>query len=124
MVLIEGVNDAPEHAHALLALLAPLRRVKVNLIAFNPTDGLRGVGARFRPSPPENVTAFQRIVMEGGIFCTTRRQRGAEDAAACGMLATRARAAPRERKTPRHKLATSAVAATAPHPSAASAREA
>ena len=86
--LIRGVNDQAEHARQLVALLQPLARVKVNLIPYNRNLGLGSVGDRFEPSPAESVLAFRRLVVEAGLFCSVRRQRGAESAAACGMLAT------------------------------------
>eukprot|EP00908_Phaeocystis_cordata_P008736 Transcript_19431.p1 GENE.Transcript_19431~~Transcript_19431.p1 ORF type:complete len:401 (-),score=97.08 Transcript_19431:122-1324(-) len=86
--LIRGVNDQAEHARQLVALLQPLARVKVNLIPYNRNLGLGSVGDRFEPSPAESVDAFRRLVVEAGLFCSVRRQRGAESAAACGMLAT------------------------------------
>lgn len=102
--LIDGINDGPEHADALLRLLRPLPAVRVNLIPFNASAAgvLRGTGATFRSSPPERVEAFrQRIVQAGGHLCTTRPQRGAEADAACGMLAE----GRRERRNERHQQA-------------------
>ena len=94
--LIDGVNDAPSHAEQLVQLLMPLVAediaVRVNLIPYNRNDGLRGEwAASFRPSPAEHVKAFRARLLDAGMFCSTRAQRGAEDAAACGMLATASR---------------------------------
>ena len=53
-VLLGGVNDQPEHAREVLALLAGMR-AKVNLIVWNPGPGIDyhaaeagGCGACFR----------------------------------------------------------------------------
>jgi 23S rRNA (adenine2503-C2)-methyltransferase len=78
--LIDGVNDRPDHARALVKLL---RRVpsKLNLIPFNPFPG-----TRYRCSPEERIREFQAIVMAGGLIATVRRTRGEDIDAACGQL--------------------------------------
>jgi len=78
--LIDGVNDHPEHARALVKLL---RRVpsKLNLIPFNPFPG-----TRYRCSPEARIREFQAIVMAGGLIATVRRTRGEDIDAACGQL--------------------------------------
>jgi 23S rRNA (adenine2503-C2)-methyltransferase len=87
--MLDGVNDSPEQAQSLLALLRgdgtaaqPGLASKVNLIPFNPfpESGLRR-------SPPERITAFAQVLQEGGIVTTVRRTRGDDIAAACGQLA-------------------------------------
>jgi 23S rRNA (adenine2503-C2)-methyltransferase len=45
--LVAGINDRPEHARALIELLAPLPgKTRVNLLPYNPfapdTEGLNG----------------------------------------------------------------------------------
>ena len=79
--LIDGVNDQPETARKLVKLL---RRVpsKLNLIPFNPFPG-----TAFRCSKPERISAFQQIVMDGGLIATVRKTRGDDIDAACGQLA-------------------------------------
>ena len=78
--LMDGVNDQPEHARALVKLLRTLPS-KLNLIPFNPFPG-----TEFRCSPPERIERFQRIVMDGGLIATVRRTRGEDIDAACGQL--------------------------------------
>jgi 23S rRNA (adenine2503-C2)-methyltransferase len=78
--LIEGVNDAPEQARALGALLKGLL-CHVNLIPVNPTadSGIR------RPARARTL-AFQRELAAAGIACTVRVEKGVEISAACGQL--------------------------------------
>lgn len=80
-VMLEGVNDSPEHARALVALLrtAP---AKVNLIPFNPFPG-----APFRRPPAAVVDGFRERLNAAGIIAITRRPRGDDVDAACGQLA-------------------------------------
>ncbi len=82
-VMLDGVNDSPEHARQLVKLM---RRVpsKVNLIPFNPF-----AGSGYRTSPPERVEAFRQILMQAGIVTITRKTRGDDIDAACGQLAGR-----------------------------------
>ncbi|MDQ7088198.1 MAG: hypothetical protein Q9Q13_10235 [Acidobacteriota bacterium] len=85
-VLLEGVNDRPQDARAMVAL-ARAARAKVNLIEFNPTPELP-----FRPAPEERIEAFLRTLAQGGVVGTVRRSRGREVDGACGQLAFRRRA--------------------------------
>ena len=82
-VLLDGVNDQPEHARELGTLLAG-RDAKVNLIPFNPF-----AGTRFRRSEPRVVEAFRDQLIARGITATVRRTRGDDIDAACGQLAGR-----------------------------------
>jgi 23S rRNA (adenine2503-C2)-methyltransferase len=82
-VMLDGVNDHPEHAHELAALLDP-RAYKVNLIPYNPTGAYDG-------SPPEAIERFRAILAaKPGLTATVRLTRGREIAAACGQLAATA----------------------------------
>ncbi len=82
--MLDGVNDADEQAHELLALVHATAGLgcKFNLIPFNPfpQSGLRR-------SPPARVLAFARVLQDAGIVTTVRRTRGDDIAAACGQLA-------------------------------------
>lgn len=83
--LMDGVNDAPEHALALAELLADMReKVKINLIPFNPFPG----SGYARPTP-ERVRAFQTFLLERGFATMLRTTRGDDIDAACGQLAGR-----------------------------------
>ncbi len=80
-VMLEGVNDSPEHARELLALTRDIPS-KFNLIPFNPFPD-----SGFRRSSAERVRRFASILMESGRITTTRRTRGDDIDAACGQLA-------------------------------------
>ena len=79
-VLLGGVNDQPEHAREVLALLKGMQ-AKVNLIVWNPGPGI----AYTQPSP-EAADAFHKMLVQGGIATFTRRPRGRDIYAACGQL--------------------------------------
>jgi 23S rRNA (adenine2503-C2)-methyltransferase len=78
-VMLDGVNDLPEHARQLAALLDP-RAYKVNLIPYNPTGAYDG-------SSPERIERFRAILSEHQLTATVRLTRGRDIAAACGQLA-------------------------------------
>ncbi len=78
-VMLDGVNDLPEHARQLSELLDP-RGYKVNLIPYNPTGAYDG-------SPPERIERFRAILAEHHLTATVRLTRGRDIAAACGQLA-------------------------------------
>lgn len=78
--LMDRVNDSPEQARALAALLHGMN-CHVNLIPVNPTpdNSIR--------RPARNRTlAFQRELAAKGIPCTVRVEKGVEISAACGQL--------------------------------------
>ena len=79
-VLLGGVNDQPEHASAVLALLRGMK-AKVNLIVWNP-----GPDIAYMQPKPGDVAVFHRMLVEGGIPTFTRRPRGRDIYAACGQL--------------------------------------
>ncbi len=81
--LIAGINDSPEQALALAALLRGLP-AHVNLIPLNPVPG-----SPWRPSPRERVRHFQAVLDERGSGCTVRLGRGTDIQAACGQLRAR-----------------------------------
>jgi 23S rRNA (adenine2503-C2)-methyltransferase len=80
-VMLDGVNDQPEHVEQLLELTRTLP-CKFNLIPFNPfpQSGLRRSSA-------EVVRRFARSLSDGGKVTTVRRTRGDDIDAACGQLA-------------------------------------
>ena len=86
--MLDGVNDQPEHAQALIDLVQspsdPSKRIhaKFNLIPFNPfpESGLTR-------SNLATVNAFADILSKAGIVTTVRKTRGDDIDAACGQLA-------------------------------------
>jgi 23S rRNA (adenine2503-C2)-methyltransferase len=82
-VMLDGVNDAPEHAHELVRLLKG-RPAKLNLIPFNAFPG-----TRYRRSAPAAIERFRDILNANGVIATTRRTRGDDIDAACGQLVGR-----------------------------------
>ena len=78
--LINAVNDSPEHARQLHALLSPIRN-KVNLIPFNPFPR-----SRYQRPSIERIKAFQKTLMNLGQMATLRTTRGEDVDAACGQL--------------------------------------
>jgi 23S rRNA (adenine2503-C2)-methyltransferase len=79
-VLLGGVNDQPQHAREVLALLRGIRS-KVNLIVWNP-----GPGIDYHQPTPQDVAVFQKMLIAGGIATYIRRPRGRDIYAACGQL--------------------------------------
>jgi len=84
--MLDGVNDQPEHAQALVALLHPPGGAgvpcKLNLIPFNPFPA-----SGLQRSPDAAVQAFARILLKAGLVTTVRKTRGDDIDAACGQLA-------------------------------------
>jgi 23S rRNA (adenine2503-C2)-methyltransferase len=80
-VMLEGVNDQPEHAEQLLQVTRDVN-CKFNLIPFNPFPN-----SGFRRSSAETVRRFASLLMGGGRIATTRKTRGDDIDAACGQLA-------------------------------------
>jgi 23S rRNA (adenine2503-C2)-methyltransferase len=80
-VMLDGVNDKPEHARQLERLMQG-RAAKLNLIPFNVFPG-----TRYRRSPAAAIVKFRDILNDHGVIATTRRPRGEDIDAACGQLA-------------------------------------
>jgi len=79
-VMLDGVNDSPEHARQLIRLLNGVR-AKVNLIPFNPFPF-----TPYKRSTPEAISRFQALLMASGLNTTVRKTRGDDIDAACGQL--------------------------------------
>jgi 23S rRNA (adenine2503-C2)-methyltransferase len=82
-VLLRGVNDRAEDAHALAHLLAA-RKAHVNLIPYNPVEGLP-----FERPSPAAIQRFVEIVRSRGVSTSVRKTKGREIDAACGQLRRR-----------------------------------
>jgi len=80
-VMLGGMNDAVEDARLVVRLLTPLKRVKVNLIPWNPGE------LPYRESSPERIEEFRQILVDRGVPTFVRYSRGRDVMAACGQLA-------------------------------------
>jgi 23S rRNA (adenine2503-C2)-methyltransferase len=81
--MLDGVNDQPEHARALVALVRDQAvSCKLNLIPFNPFPA-----SGLTRSPNSQVQAFAKVLSDAGIVTTIRKTRGDDIDAACGQLA-------------------------------------
>ena len=85
--MLDGVNDNPEQARELIALVAgqggaPRVPCKINLIPFNPFPA-----SGLTRSSNERVQVFARLLQDAGLVTTVRKTRGDDIAAACGQLA-------------------------------------
>ena len=80
-VMLGGVNDAPADARRVVKLLAAMKRVKVNLIPWNPGE------LPFQESKAEGIEEFRRILTDRGVPAFVRYSRGRDVLAACGQLA-------------------------------------
>ena len=79
-VMLAGVNDDDESAHALARLMRG-HLYHVNLIPYNATpDGQFGATSETR------IRAFQKTLDEAGVPTTVRVPMGRDIAAACGQL--------------------------------------
>ncbi len=79
--LIHGINDTPEEAQRLAALLKGML-CHVNAIPLNPTLGYQG-----RATSRERAAQFKESLEQAGIPCTIRMRRGIDIQAGCGQLA-------------------------------------
>jgi len=84
-VMLDGINDQPQHARELVRLLKDLPS-KVNLIPFNPFPN-----SRYQRSSAEAIDRFQNQLIAAGVITVVRRTRGDDIDAACGQLAGQVR---------------------------------
>lgn len=97
-VMIDGVNDSPEHAKQLATLLRNVPS-KINLIPFNPFPG-----SDYRRSPADRVEWFQNFLLKQGYTTTVRSTRGDDIDAACGQLVGKVQDRTRRNSRWREKL--------------------
>ncbi|MBN1823154.1 MAG: 23S rRNA (adenine(2503)-C(2))-methyltransferase RlmN [Endomicrobiales bacterium] len=83
--LVAGENDSMQNAEKLVKLI---RRtdlgpdsVKVNLIPFNPTRGMK-----WRPPSEEETAKFCDVLKSGKVLAIVRKAKGADIGSACGQL--------------------------------------
>ena len=79
--LLADINDQKEHAEEL-AILVKGHPCTVNLIPYNPIEGLL-----LKRPPSEAIELFREILLDAGINTTWRYTKGKDIAAACGQLA-------------------------------------
>ena len=80
-VMLDGINDRPEHAHELIKLLKGIPTL-MNLIPFNPF-----AGSGYSTSSKKAVLRFSEALHEAGMTTVIRKTRGEDIDAACGQLA-------------------------------------
>lgn len=80
-VLLEGINDHPDHAFELANLLRK-KQCTVNLIPYNPI-----MGVRLKRPTNKAIKEFRSVLFGAGIVNTCRFTKGVDIAAACGQLA-------------------------------------
>jgi len=81
--LFAGINDSDAAAHDLARLLKGLE-CKVNLIPYNPVEGLP-----YLPPDFNRVYAFQTLLKKAGLTAMLRTEKGGDIDAACGQLRRR-----------------------------------
>jgi 23S rRNA (adenine2503-C2)-methyltransferase len=79
-ILIDGVNDTLEQAHKLGAIGKRLH-AKVNLIPYNPVEGLP-----WKRPERDRCKMFQHTLKSHGVTATLRIEKGTDINAACGQL--------------------------------------
>jgi 23S rRNA (adenine2503-C2)-methyltransferase len=80
-VMLGDVNDSVEDARRVVRLLSPLKRVKVNLIPWNPGE------LPYQESSAQRIEDFRKILVDRGLPAFVRYSRGRDVMAACGQLA-------------------------------------
>ncbi|KZE32638.1 23S rRNA (adenine(2503)-C(2))-methyltransferase RlmN [Crenobacter luteus] len=80
-VMLDGVNDRPEHARQLIELVKDVP-CKFNLIPFNPFPN-----SGYQRSSNNAIHAFRETLQQAGFVVTVRKTRGDDIDAACGQLA-------------------------------------
>jgi 23S rRNA (adenine2503-C2)-methyltransferase len=82
-IMLSGVNDKPEHAEELAALLSNKKKLAyVNLIPYNPVSE----HDQYARSSNNAVLRFYDVLKKKGINVVIRREHGTDIDAACGQL--------------------------------------
>jgi len=79
-ILMDGINDSLEQAHKLGAIARRLH-AKVNLIPYNPVEGLP-----WRRPDRDRCKMFQHTLQSHDVTGTLRMEKGTDINAACGQL--------------------------------------
>ncbi|MGY3704266.1 23S rRNA (adenine(2503)-C(2))-methyltransferase RlmN [Vagococcus martis] len=82
-IMLQGVNDTPEHAQQLADLLKDKKKLTyVNLIPYNTVEE----HDLYQRSTKKDTLAFYDILKRNGINCVVRQEFGSDIDAACGQL--------------------------------------
>ncbi|SHN50076.1 23S rRNA (adenine(2503)-C(2))-methyltransferase RlmN [Desulfovibrio litoralis] len=79
-LLLGNVNDSLDDAKALARLMARVKG-KLNLIVYNPVEGLP-----YKAPSSERVLAFEQYLWSKGLTAIIRKSKGQDIKAACGQL--------------------------------------
>lgn len=82
-ITFKNFNDSIEDAKNLVKLCKHFP-VKVNIIEYNPIEGLN-----FTKSDEDSINKFALYLRKNDVMCTIRRSRGKDIDAACGQLANK-----------------------------------
>ena len=82
-VLLKEINDSVEDAKRLLSMLAGMKKLKLNIIPYNETDG------EFRRPDKDQIENFVIALRPAKFPITVRWSKGTDIDAGCGQLATR-----------------------------------
>ncbi len=82
-IAFQNFNDSLEDAKNLVKLCRRFP-VRVNIIEYNPIDGVD-----FVKSHADKIDAFAQYLKDHGVMATVRRSRGKDIDAACGQLANK-----------------------------------
>lgn len=83
-IAFKDFNDSIEDAKNLLNLCKQLPKVKINIIEYNPVEGVT-----LTKADEAKIDAFADFMNRNGVQCTVRRSRGKDIDAACGQLANK-----------------------------------
>jgi 23S rRNA (adenine2503-C2)-methyltransferase len=83
-IAFEKFNDSPADAARLVQLCRKKFPVRVNIIEYNPVDGVS-----FTKSDENRLNSFGAYLAKEGVTVTVRRSRGKDIDAACGQLANK-----------------------------------
>jgi 23S rRNA (adenine2503-C2)-methyltransferase len=88
-IMIDGINDQPEHAHQLGQLIQHLK-CNINLIPYNPIAKDLPRAVDYKRSSNHAIRTFMMILLDRyHKKVTVRLERGVDIDAACGQLANR-----------------------------------
>ena len=82
-ITFQNFNDSLADAANLVKLCQHFP-VRVNIIEYNPIDGVS-----FHKSPEDQIDRFAKHLRDHGVMVTVRRSRGKDIDAACGQLANK-----------------------------------